>query len=296
MKNLLKFIILFSIFLLSCFKSIKTDYIKDTSTDRSNYLTIWAHSDIQPRNENEKNNYETALKDIKENFPNTDIAIFGGDIVQHSDFEEIFLWYNSQKQKIHIPEWLEIAGNHDWRAIDLYKKYIRNELNYKSQKGNIIFILMSNERYGRKTFISDATFNWWKSIVISNQDKIIITVTHGNLDGSGLISSNLDRLNIINSSRFIEVLKTYRVDIWISGHSHFPGWMPDMHNINSELRGICFIDTGSIRDEGITGLESRLLVFKSGSDIAVLYYRDHTDKKNISGEGYNINLSHPYRP
>ncbi len=293
---MLKYIILILISLFFCFKCTTADYVIENSVNPDDYLTVWAHSDIQPRNENEKENYEIAAADINKNFPRIDVAVFCGDIVQHSDFNDIFLWYKSVKHKVSIPEWYEIAGNHDWRAINLYRNYIRKELNYTAQKGNILFIMMSNENNSRQSFISDATFNWWKSLVITNQDKIIITVTHGNLKGSGLISAKFDRLNIIDSSRFIEVLKSYKVDIWISGHSHFPGWLANTHYINSDLQGICFIDTGAIRKDSINSVESRLLYFKPGSNIALLYYRDHLNQRRLTCVDYKLILSHPYIP
>lgn len=294
--KILKFVILICLILISCFRSIREEYFKGYAINPGDFLTIWAHSDIQPRNEKEKEEYEIAAADIKKNFPYIDMAIFCGDIVQFSNFEDIFLWYKSVKQKTSISEWYEIAGNHDWKSINLYQKHIRKELNYSVQKGNILFIMMSNEGPGRQSFISDTTFNWWKSLVISNQNKIIITVTHGNLENSGLASSILDRLNINRSFRFIKILKEYKVDIWISGHSHFPGWMHNMHYVNADLQGVCFIDTGSIRKDFITPIESRLLYFKSGSNIAILQYRDHQNKRSLTNEDYEIMLSHPYLP
>ncbi len=39
-------------------------------------FVVWAHSDIQPRSENEKNNYIIALKDIRDNMAPPDMALY----------------------------------------------------------------------------------------------------------------------------------------------------------------------------------------------------------------------------
>jgi hypothetical protein len=62
---------------------------------------------------------------------------------------------------------------------------------YTVEKGNILFIFMSNEDKGKATVISDETFKWWKNLVINNQDKIIVTITHAT--GAELRSPALKR-------------------------------------------------------------------------------------------------------
>ena len=259
-------------------------------------FVVWTHSDIQPRSSQEKQNYLTALRDIRDSMATPDMAVFGGDIVQHSHFREMFLWFMDVRKILPIREWYEIAGNHEWRAINEYRTIVRRDLRYAVQKGNILFLFMSNEEAGRRTHISDDTFRWWEEKVRTGSGNIIITVTHGNLEGSGLISSSLERLTVINSERFRKVLRRHRVDIWISGHSHFPGWMPKMHYRNNDLGGTVFIDTGAIRRDFMTSIESRLLFLTPGSDTAILRYRDHLHRNYFTVSGYRIPLSHPFIP
>lgn len=255
---------------------------------------VWAHSDIQPRNEQEKEYYITALRDVRDNIVIPDIAVFGGDIVQHSRYRSMFRWFMEVRKTVPVKEWYEIAGNHEWRAIDDYRGIVRRDLHYAVRKGNILFLFMSNEGPGRRSFISDDTFRWWEEKVRTGGNNIIITVTHGNLEESGLISSNLERLTIINSERFRKVLRRHKVDLWISGHSHFPGWMPKMHYRNDDLGGTVFIDTGSIRRDFMTSVESRFLFFTPGSDTAILRYRDHLHQNYFTFSGYRIPLSHRF--
>ncbi len=257
-------------------------------------LLVWAHSDIQPRNENEKRTYEAAVRDMRDLNPRPGMALFAGDIVQFSNFRPVFTWFLKTRAAAGIPEWYEIAGNHEWRAIEMYKRLVRSDLHYSVRKGNVLFIFMSNERYGRRTFISDGTFRWWENLVRANQDKIIVTVTHGTLEGNGLTAANLERLCITDSRRFRDVLRHQKVDIWISGHSHFPGWLPRMHHRNEYLGGTVFIDLGAVRLDLLATSESRMLEFRPGSDTAILRYRDHVNRAWFGQ--YGIHLSRPYIP
>ncbi len=254
---------------------------------------IWAHSDIQPRSPEEKVQYEKAITDISNNFAAVDMAIMAGDIVQFSHFDEIYTWYIRTRKKAPVKEWHDIAGNHDWRAIELYKKYVNKQLHYSVTKGNLLILMMSNEIPGRPTYISDETFTWWKDMVIKNQDKIIITVTHGALKDSGIMASHLDRLIILDSKRFTDILKKYRVDIWLSAHSHFPGWMANMHNKNKDTGNTVFIDLGAIREDFLTQSESVLFFFRQDSSSAIMKRRDHSSGKYMSDD-FIIPLSHPF--
>ncbi len=288
MKKITTYIIIPLLLILSCSYNKKDDSLNEGS------FIIWAHSDIQPRSETEKIQYENAVADIRENFNKIDMAIFAGDIVQHSNFEEIFKWFLNTRREAPVNEWHEIAGNHDWRAIGLYRQYINNRLYYSVTRGNLLILMISNERPGKQTYISDETFQWWENLVINNQDKIIITVTHGALEGSGIAESHLERLVIKDSERFSNVLKKYKVDIWISGHSHFPGWFPKMCLTNKNFGGTTFVDLGAIRKDFLTASESRILYLQPGSSSALMKTRNHYDRK-FSSDNFLIPLSHPLR-
>jgi predicted phosphodiesterase len=280
-------IILFMTLILSCAGSTKENLYDNNS------FIIWAHSDVQPRSPGEKSYYENAVNDITAILKRIDIALFAGDIVQHSDFEETYRWFLETRGKAPVHEWHEIAGNHDWRAIDLYRKHVRKDLHYSVKKGNLLILMMSNESPGRQTYISDVTFRWWRNLVINNQDKIIITVTHGALEGSGITASYLDRLIIKDSKRFTETLKKYRVDLWLSGHSHLPGWIPNMQKINKDYGNTVFIDMGAIREDFMTDSESLLIIFRDGSSYAIIKRRNHSSCKYINGD-FIFQLPHPF--
>lgn len=256
------------------------------------YFVIWSHSDIQYRSEDEIYQYPKAVDDVSEKFDEIDIAVFAGDIVQKSDYAEVYKWYLETGKKAPVRNWLNIAGNHEWKNIDIYKTYIDDRLNYSYEEGNLLILMMSNEKKGRITYITDETFEWWKQKVIDNQGKIIITVTHASLGGSGLAASRIERLRIVDSERFVNVLEDYNMDIWISGHSHFPGWLPRTAYNNKRL-GTAFIDNGAIRKDEFTSIESRFLFFKEGDDNAVMKRRNHA-KERFARRDFVIPLSNPF--
>jgi len=244
-------------------------------------FVIWAHSDIQPKKNNHINDYIAAVDDIASEFNYIDIAITAGDIVEKKKADHIYRAYLKTRKKINAGGWFEIAGNHEWRNVEAYKEIINKNLHYSVRTGNLLLIFMSNSERGQMTVIPDHIFEWWKKKVTENQDRIIITVTHASLKHSGLIQSKmgLKRQFIKKSKRFEKVLKKYRVDLWISGHSHFPGYLPYTDYKNDKLGGTVFIDIGAIRKDFMAGIESRLLYLYPGSDRLIIKHRDHEDGK-----------------
>ncbi len=268
-------------------ESVENKWNKSDTT-----LKIWTLSDIQPKNQQQKLEFRDAIEDINKNVPDIDFAIVAGDIANTAN-EADFDWYISTKDLSYIKEWYEIAGNHDvkWDNGVIYKKKINEQFNYSITKGNILFIFMSDELTSSETDISDETFNWWRDLVINNQDKIIATVTHAPLKGSVILFSSFRRRQIKDSKRFTDVLEKYKVDIWISGHVHIPQWFPnDVGNVE-KYNGTMFINIAGIRTEalGLKQSESRILTFICGSDIVLLQSRNHTEK------GYSKDLDTAFR-
>src|SRR3990172_1682504 len=263
-------------------KSVNSEVDKDGWDNLENTLKIWLLSDIQPKNQGQKQQFQKAINDINKNVSDIDFAIVAGDIVQQAN-EEDFDWYISTKPSSYIKEWYEIAGNHDvkWDNGVLYKKKINEKFNYSFVKGNILFIFMSDELTSSETDISDETFNWWKELVINNQYKIIVTITHAPLEGSGILFSSFKRRQIKDSKRFTDVLKKYKVDIWLSGHVHVPQWFPYVVGRGERYNGTMFINVAGIRPEalGLKQSESRIMIFVCGSNKVLLKSRNHTERE-----------------
>jgi 3',5'-cyclic AMP phosphodiesterase CpdA len=259
--------------------------------DSQRTLKIWALSDIQPRNNEDKQVFKNAITDVNNHIPGIDMVIVAGDIANKGK-SETYDWYLSNREFSYIKDWNEIAGNHDLKT-DLGKFFledIKPNFNYSLAKGNILFIFMSDEQRGKPTEISDETFNWWKDLVINNQDKIIVVVTHAPLDGSGIPFSGLRDRQIIDSGRFTEVLKKYKVDLWLSGHLHLPHYLANTVQ-KEEYNGTIFVSISSIRPEffKIKNSESRVITFLCDWNYVLIQARDHYKKT------FDENLSSVYQ-
>jgi len=256
--------------------------------------TVWVHSDIQPVYKADRWHYKRAIEDLKNIHPYPIMAIIAGDIVQHKTSNEDFEWFVELRKQANIQYWYEIAGNHEWKNITGYQKYIGKPLKYTVSFGNIIFIFMSNERGRPPTYLSNDTFEWWKNIVITNQDKTIITVTHAPLRNSKLLGTISQKHIIIDSERFEKVLKKYHVDIWISGHIHMPVWLQQNSRFAPEFGNILFINVCGIRKDPTMNVESRMFFFQEGSNKLLIRLRDHESESYKTSYDINVKLRHPF--
>lgn len=173
-----------------------------------------------------------------------------------------------------------------------YRHYVNSELNYTVTRGNLFLVFMSDEQFDAAGTIGDSAFDWWKQKIIQNQNMNIVTLTHqplyGTVGGSETSSGSIE-----NSERFVGVLKSYRVCLWMSGHVH------QNHKSHSSIVtkwGTTFIDSGSIqRTNPAEKSASRLLEFKVGSGKVVVRSRDHTNRIWNSNLDYSFNLTYDFR-
>ena len=281
------------LFLLSCFIGNSAGLIAKDATwhDPNSTFKVWVLSDIQPKEDKHREAFQEAILDINKNVPGIQMAIVGGDIANRTT-SETYDWYLSSRALSYIKDWNEIAGNHDLKTDlgELYREKIKENFNYSIARGNILFIFMSDEVRGKPTGISTETFNWWKELVINNQDKIILVMTHAPLEGSGIPFSYLEDRQVTNSKRFTDVLKEYRVDIWFSGHLHLPHFLANNIVQQEDYNGTIFINVSSIRPEmyDLKKSESRIITFVCDSDQVLIQARNHNEKK------FNENLSSVY--
>lgn len=286
-------------FLLLCILSLafcncrSTDSLTQTA---SGIFVVWAHSDIHSRDQRDMNNYAKAVEDVRAKIPRVDMAIVAGDIVHRKGSQREFEWFLKEREKAGIPRWYEIAGNHDLKDLENYVKYVGKPSHYSVTAGNILFLFMSSEdRYDKPpTVISDETFEWWRDMVERNQDRIIITVTHGALTQSRLTGTFYQKVVIRYSERFVDVLKKFKVDLWISGHSHLPEYFTK-HRVDDNLNGTLFLDVSSIKKEFLGGLISRFLFFKTNSDRLLIRLRKHEGGRFDSRYEIDHGLSRPFQ-
>ena len=263
-----------------------------SSDNRQDFYVIWALSDIQPRNDKEHEAFETAVSDIKNNIPDPDMAILAGDIFQNSELSEATLnWFIRAREGADIDYWFEITGNHDMKDYETYKKYIKKPPYYSVEIGNLLILFMSDEDRQPPTFISDDTFNWWKNQVIENQDKIIVTVTHGYPKNSKLFMARMvESRTILNSKRFEDVLKEYKVHLWLAAHTHIPSFWGFNESTVKKFNNITFINVARIRRDLKCNPESRIIVLQNNSPTMIIKTRDHHKEKYVKRREVTLNL------
>lgn len=243
-------------------------------------LVLWVFGDIQPRNDKERHSFEIAVDDIAR-MKNINAAYCIGDIVQWGNeyrVEEAYDWFYKTYKRTGISDLYEIAGNHDARNIGAYLKATGKPLHYAIQYGNLIIILLSDEKDSSATDISDGAFRWWKNLVESNRDKNIITMTHSHLGGSGFVYNLISYRNVRDSERFTGVLEKEKVELWLCGHTHIPSCLGLSKRQICSLNDTVFMNVASIREDFFFSYtESRIISLKQGSDKMIVQIRDHRD-------------------
>ena len=239
---------------------------------------VWMLSDIQPETIPERKVLEAAVADVNENIGSVDIGIMAGDLLKSRSHDDDFNWIINTRNKAKVKDWYQIAGNHDVRSGPIFYKYFPHSEYYAVKYGNVLFLFLSDQSTASRSDISDETFAWWKNMVKSNRDKIIITVSHAQLKNSGLTASFVPSRTIHNSDRFEKVLKQEKVALWVSGHTHVPQVISGPSTANKDLGGTFFVNVGSINDQSILDSESRFFYFHEGSDVVWMRSRNHSER------------------
>ncbi|MCP4137682.1 MAG: hypothetical protein GY754_42335 [bacterium] len=282
-----------AILMTGCAGSIRRWYfLKDADSSPESYYTIWALSDIHLDAKNTEN-FEQAVTDAEINIRHINMAIVAGDIVDYKRSGKHFQWYVNRKKKSSIPYWYEIAGNHDYYDYLNFKKYINVPLYYAVRKGNMLILFLSDENRKTAVHISDKTFQWWKKQVIANQNSIIITVTHGPLEESGLYHA--DYPVIKDSNRFAKVLEKYSVDIWINGHIHMPHrYINYRYNTVEKYNNTLFLNVASIVRNHSTDTNSCVLFFKKNSNTVLIRSGMHDDNSYLGSVDNFHTVRYPF--
>jgi predicted phosphodiesterase len=271
----------------SSFEETKTHFYK-------RQFLIWMLSDIQPKTTLDRNVFEAAVADVNENIGSVDMGIMAGDLLKSRSHDDDFNWLIQTRNKANVTNWYQIAGNHDVRSGPIFYKYFPQAKYYALTYGNLLFLFLSDQSMASRTDISDDTFLWWKDMVESNREKIIITVSHAQLKNSGLTGSIVPSRVIHNSKRFETVLKQEKVALWVSGHSHLPQVISGPSTANKNLGGTFFVNVGTIDDVSFLDSESRFFYFHDGSDVLWIRSRNHSKRLFNSGLDLKIPLGKPF--
>jgi predicted phosphodiesterase len=263
--------------------------------DQGRELVVWMLSDIHFNNTGDQGGFEAAIQDVNEIPGRVDMAVVAGDLLQSRSPASAFVKFLQARDGSKVTNWFEIAGNHDVRSGSLFHEYFKKPPYYAVEVGNLLFLFLSDQSVASRTDISDEAFVWWRNMVEGYRDRIVITVSHAQLAGSGLLGSSLNSRVINGSKRFENVLKNENVALWISGHSHLPQRLSGTMSVRNNLGGTCFINVSSISNESFLDSESRLVYFQDGSDIVWIRSRNHTQEKFNNALDVPLLLKHPFK-
>jgi hypothetical protein len=270
-------VLLILFFLAGCAGVHTSEYPADRqSVGKGRTFVVWMLSDIQPPTLADRQFFEQAIADVNDHVEQVDMGVIAGDLLKSRSRDEDFAWFLATRNRSKVRHWYEIAGNHDVRSEPVFHRYFPQPSSYGVELGNILLLLLSDELPSSKTEISDKAFLWWRDMVVRNQDRIIITVTHGQLARSGLLGSSFASRQIEGSSRFEKVLQEARVAVWASGHNHLPQGLPGTVSIQEELGGTCFVNVSAIDTGLFMNSQSRFLIFEEGSNQLLIRSRNHS--------------------
>ncbi len=257
-------------------------------------LSLWMLSDIQPEDEAARVDFELAVADMNDNVEKVDLAVIAGDIFRSRSQPRDLEWFRASQGKSRARVWYEIAGNHDVRSKDIFSLFFTRPPYYGVRVGNLLLLFLSDESVASMTTISDEAFDWWREMVRNNRELIVVTVTHAYLRSSGLLGSAIKSRQIDQSDRFEQVLREEKVVLWASGHSHLPHGLVGTVNRKNSLGGTIFVNVASIDTGRLLDSQSRLFLFRQGSDTVWMRSRNHTKGRFEPTLDYTINLGKPF--
>lgn len=290
-----RWLLLLLLFLSGC-SGLRTEESPESLQlpDQGREFVVWVLSDIQPETPAERELFEQAVADVNDHISQVDMGIIAGDLMRSHSRDEDFAWFLNTRKSSKVRAWYEIAGNHDVRSDPLFHRYFHRPAFYSVTFGNILWLLLSDELPSSETEISDEGFAWWRDMVLGNQDRIIITVSHAQLQHSGLLGSFVASRRIARSKRFERVLKQARVAVWASGHTHLPQGLSGTVSFQDVLGGTCFVNVSAINTSLFANSQSRFFYFREGSDRLLIRSRNHSQGRFDAALDVIVPLDKPF--
>jgi len=161
-----------------------------------------------------------AIDDVRRRFPPVDYALFLGDMTARYEAEE-FRKYVRLRDGSGIRWWYEIAGNHDFHGTETgdYQRIIRAPLRYTMVDGNTAFIFFSAERGRAAGLLGEETAAWLADRLARHQGRNVVVCAHQAVHNTVARSDDFERY-LHPHEVVADLLSRYRVDLWLSGHTH----------------------------------------------------------------------------
>ena len=287
-------LLLVLVFLGGCGTPPSGNLPKGPEAEGGRTFVVWMLSDIQPPTKAERRLFEQAINDVNAGVAQVDMAVIAGDLLKSRSRDEAFVWFGKTRDRSKVRHWFEIAGNHDVRSEPIFSRYFPRPAAYGVEVGNLLLLLLADTEPSSATEIPDAAFGWWRDMVTGNQQRLILTVTHGQLQNSGLPASFVASRQIVGSERFEKVLRQTPVAVWASGHTHLPHGLPGTINVEEALGSTCFVNVSSIDTGPFMDSQSRFFIFREGSDKLLIRSRNHSSGSFDENLDFVLTLAHPF--
>lgn len=274
-------------------------------------------------NLNNQRKFKSALEDLNQVNPDSDVLIINGDLTSAGTDGE----YNKIKEIMDMvphPPVKYTIGNHEFykawynasnawdmdnfpngetekMSIDRFLKHTGNESVYYDEWINDHhFIFLGSEQYrqsdptnGEDAYLSDTQLNWLESSLAEQArgDKPIFVFLHQPLPNTVSGSSiSINNRAVIQHERLIEILSQYPQVVYFSGHTH---WTLNMPSTMAQKKFTMFnssttADPLNTSDQSIGPSESEGLYVQVYEDRVVVKGRDFSRKKWIEGQEYTI--------
>lgn len=226
--------------------------------------------------------FSEACDDMKANEIGIDRAFTLGDLTHHGN-EEQLKSYLKVRSSSGIAKWDELAGNHEYeknRSITAYEKLIRSIQPYSVLEGNVLVIMLSDEKGGVEGNLSENTCVWLENELAKHRDKVTIVCSHQLVKGT-VVASDQNARHLHPADRIQEIIAKSKIDLWLCGHVHHTPYTPK-HIVRRDQT--TYINVASMNHAYGTGSsQSAVMELVPGSRELIIRRRDH-DKRQFLPE------------
>jgi len=221
--------------------------------------------------------FTEACEDLKANRIAVDRAFALGDLTHHGSEEQLNN-YLRVRASSGIARWSELAGNHEYaknQSIASYEKLVRSIQPYSVLDGNVLVIMLSDEKGGVEGNLSENTCVWLENELAKHQDKVTIVCSHQLVKGT-VVASEQKARHLHPADRIQDIIAKSKIDLWLCGHEHHTPYTPK-HIFRRDQT--TYINVASMNHAyGTKSSQSSVMELDPGGRELVIRRRDH-DKR-----------------
>lgn len=233
--------------------------------------------------------FSGACEDLKANKIDIHRAFTLGDLTHHGD-EEQLKSYLQVRSSSGIAKWDELAGNHEYeknKSIAAYEKLIRSIQPYSVIEGNVLTIMLSDEKGGVEGNLSEDTCLWLENELAKHQDKVTIVCSH-QLVKSTVLASEQKARHLHPADRIQDIIAKSKIDLWLCGHEHHSPYSAK-HIVRRDQT--TYINVASMNHAYGTGSsQSAVMELVPGGSELVIRRRDHDKQQYLPGYEVKVPL------